>query len=362
MKTKIVLLAMSITLLFAAPRLRAQSNTQIRFFAQPGFSYAHNPTEGKSSPYFRSGQFVTYVTSEISDRLSAVGELNVHYMVTEEAPDAQVERLYLRYAFNENYSLRVGKTYNPFGFWNLNYNLGLVLQPTISRPMILQPNHDGGVTQTRDVGVMFEGDNLGKAGFFFKVFLSNGRGKNGGIQGTPYALGKNMSTTLQAGIEPIEGLKFSVSGIYNPLQGGSLNEFNILLPEDLTYSAWAISTTFLKPESPVEVIAEYYNHTNSYKTLGTHTVNGGEFYAGYKVTPRLIPYAYVDFINVDRSDIYYPTTNASTAQMNVNMKSYLIGLRYKFTPVVILKNEVGIFDEEVYGTSYIFNTQLAFSF
>ncbi len=355
-------LVMTICLLGAISTAFGQSNTQIKFFAQPGFGYSINNDLKSNSPYFRGGQFVIYVTSQLSERVSVAGELNAHYEVMEDGPSTEIERLYLRYSINDNLAFRIGKTYNPIGYWNLNYNLGLVLQPTISRPLITQPTHDGGFTQTRDVGVMLEGENIGSSRFFFKAFVSNGRGKNGGQQGTPYALGKTLSTNAQIGFEPTEGLKLSVSGVFNPLEKGMMNEFEVPIADKLNYSVWAASVSFLNPENKLELIAEYYQHTNSYETLGSYSISGGVLYLGLKTSGKIVPYFYGETLKFDAGDPFYPILNKKTGQGYGDINNASLGFRYKFSPVIVFKTEAGVTDQKTYGTSYNLKTQLAFSF
>ncbi len=340
----------------------AQSNTQIKFFGQPGLDFSWNDDAKSNSTYFRGGQFVIYVTSQVTERVTVAGELNIHYMAILPGPSTEIERLYLRYSINDNLAIRVGKTYNPIGYWNLNYNLGLVLQPTISRPLIIQPTHDGGFTQTRDIGVMLEGENIGSARLFFDLFLANGRGKNGGLLGPSYALGKTISTTARVGIEPTEGLKLSVSGVFNPLEKGMLNEFNLPIADKLTYSAFAGSISFFNPEKKLELIAEYYQHTNAYESIGTYNINGGVLYLGMKTNGKLTPYFYGETLKFQNGDPFFPLIDEFTNQAFGDVTSISLGLRYKFTPTIVFKTEAGSSEHKGYGTTMNIKTQLAFSF
>jgi hypothetical protein len=340
----------------------SQNNTQIKFFGQPGLDFSLNDDAKSNSTYFRGGQFVIYVTSQITEKVTVAGELNIHYMAIVPGPSTEIERLYLRYAINDNLALRIGKTYNPIGYWNLNYNLGLVLQPTISRPLIIQPTHDGGFTQTRDIGVMLEGENIGSSRFFFDLFVANGRGKNGGLLGPSYALGKTISTTARVGIEPTDGLKLSVSGVFNPLEKGLLNEFGIAIADKLTYSAIAGSISFFNPEKKLELIAEYYQHTNAYETLGTYNINGGVLYLGMKTNGKVTPYFYGETLKFQNGDPFFPLIDEFTNQSFGDVTSLSLGLRYKFTPTIVFKTEAGSSDHKGYGTTLALKTQLAFSF
>lgn len=338
-------------------------DTRIKFFAQPGFDYSYNKDLQQGSPYFRSGQFVMFVTSQISDRISVSAEANMHYNSSEVAPAVEIERIYLRYLISDNLALRVGKTYNPLGFWNLNYNLGLVLQPTINRPTLLQPNHDGGFTQTRDVGIMLEGQDIGKVGFFFNAFVSNGFGKNGGTGGNSYALGKNISLTTQLGLQPKEGLKISVSGLVNRLENGFTNQFGVVLTEDIAYTVGVASVSYMNPISKFELISEYYIHNHNFSSVGDRSVQGAVVYVGYKTSDKVTPYFYGENIEFNGGvNPYYSLINPLTNQGFVNTVSGSFGLRYQFTPSVVFKVEAGYTDQVTYGGTYSGKTQLAFSF
>jgi hypothetical protein len=61
-----------------------QSNTQIKLFGQPGFTYCYNKELKTGSPFFRNGKFIIYKTSQLIERISIAGELNAHYDVVED--------------------------------------------------------------------------------------------------------------------------------------------------------------------------------------------------------------------------------------------------------------------------------------
>src|SRR5690606_8144566 len=88
----------------------------------------------------------------------------------------EVQRLMMRYFVKDYFSIRIGKMFTPIGYWNNQFTLGLVLQPTIQRPMAIRPVSDGGVLQYRDAGVQLEGENISSARVFYKVLFGNGVG------------------------------------------------------------------------------------------------------------------------------------------------------------------------------------------
>lgn len=338
-----------------------QPTTSIRFYAHPGFDFYSNSSQNSSSPYFRSGPLVTYVTSQLSDKVSVAGELNMHYMAVTGA-EIELERMYIKYDWKSHLHITVGRMYSPIGFWNTNYNFGLVLQPNISRPRILNPTHDGGFIQTRDTGLQLGGDNIGKSGFFYRVFFANGIGKNGGIQGTPYKLGTQLSYTAQLGVEPAEGLRFSVSGVINHLPNGSNTQYGVPVPEEMENRLVAASLSHMNIDKKLELIGEFYANTHSYQTLGDKTLTGGILYIGYKTSPKVVPYIFAEYLNFATGDKYYPSTNPYTDQPYTTTAEYNFGIRYQFNSSIVLKTELAALNQDRFGWSGGLKTQLAVGF
>ncbi len=252
--------------------------------------------------------------------------------------------------------------YSPIGFWNVNYNFGLVLQPNISRPRILNPTHDGGFILTRETGLQLSGDNIGKAGFFYRFLVANGIGKNGGLLGTSYLLGPNVSFTGQIGVEPVEGLRFSVSAVNNALPGGSLTQFDTNVPEAMTSRLFAASISHMSIDKKLEFIGEYFSNAHDYQTLSDKTLTGAILYLGYKASTKVIPYFFAELLSFPTGDPYYPAINPYTNQIYVGANEYNVGMRYRVNANLVLKGEVALLDQEQFGTSYGFKTQVAFGF
>lgn len=339
----------------------AQSNTSIRFYAHPGFDYISNNDQNSSSAYFRGGPLVTYITSQLSDKVTVAAETNLHYMAISGA-EFELERAFIKYYYKPGLGFKFGRMYNPIGFWNSNYNFGLVLQPNIGRPKILNPTHDGGFLQTRDIGLQIEGDNLGKAGFFYRLFVANGIGKNGGFLGVPYALGENVAYTLQLGLEPIEDLKFSVSGTLNNLADGSLTQFGSPVPEKLSTSLFAASVSSIAIDRKIEFVAEYFQNKHNYSSLEDKNLRGAIVYAGYKAGAKFVPYIFCEFLDFPTADTYYPAVNPYTNQAYLSSNEYNLGLRYKASGDLVLKFEVAYMDQQQVGSSVGIRSQVAFAF
>jgi len=331
--------------------------TRIRFFGQPGVEQTYNPHFDKNAVYFRGGSFIMYVTSQLNERISVAAELNPHYN-TLEGPQIEIERIFAKYYIKDYFSVRIGRMYNPLGFWNTNYNFGLLLQPTISRPQILQPLHDDGFTQTRDAGVQIEGNEMGSARFFYKLMIGNGIGKNGGTGGIPYALGNDLGYTANVGIEPVDGLKLMASGYYDDMLKGQTTNFGDSLHEDVNYYVLSGSVVYMNPEKKTEFIAEYFAHNYHYNSIGTKTTHGAYAYAGYKLSEKFIPYLFGEMTLIDDSNPFYDTPRATIGLES--SKSLSLGARYRFDPNAVLKLEYQVNYGEV--SEYSFGPRLQFAF
>jgi hypothetical protein len=339
----------------------SQEATSIRFYAHPGFDYFTNPSQNSSSPYFRGGPLVLFITSKINDKVSVAGELNMHYMATTGA-EMELERMYIKYDYRNYLNFSLGRMYSPIGFWNVNYNFGLILQPNISRPRILNPTHDGGFIQTRDIGLQLGGDNIGKTGFFYRVFLSNGIGRNGGLLGVPYKLGSQLSYTVQLGIEPIEGLRISASGVLNDLPLGSLTQFDDPVPEAMKSTLLTASISHMSIDKKFEFIAEGYSSTHDYSQLADKNLTGAIVYMGYKANSKVVPYLFAEFLDFPTGDDYYPTVNPYTKQNYGSSSEYNLGLRYRVSSNLVVKGELAAFNQDQFGWSSGIKTQVAVGF
>jgi len=218
-------------------------DTKIRFFGQPELSnynttsknyfqgvngmgqYVTKDTTYNSKTNFNTGNYVLFVTSQLNDRISVLSELSFNNKGN--TFTYEVQRLMLRYYISDYFSIRAGKMFTPVGYWNNQFTLGLVLQPTIQRPMAIRPVSEGGVLQYRDAGIQFEGENITKARIFYKVLLGNGIGYYGGngigYYGSNDKNDNHIAVTSQLGFEPVDGLKVLASGMFDRIEKGKPN-------------------------------------------------------------------------------------------------------------------------------------------
>ena len=353
-------------------------DTQIKFFGQPEFIYKQQSSQGNWTPNpagptatnptgyifddkkydttkttnFNTGKFVMFVTSQLNERISVLSENSAYITGSASTGDEkfnfEIERLLLRYYLKDYFSVRVGKMFNPLGYWNNQYNLGLVLQPTIQRPLIIRNSSEGGALQIKDVGAQFEGDNMTKLRFNYRLFLSNGIGYNGSNNKN----NNNVAVTASVGIEPLDGLKIIASGRTSSIRKG-VPTFNGITPNSGSQLVTNASIAYMNPEKKPEFIAEYYQSNTKYDdnnvgitpTPGSYANNSGikrSFgyfaYAGYKVTSKAVPYFMYSYSQAGQgtsADIYYSGTPGVLA----NVKEFIFGFRYKISSNLVWKIE-----------------------
>lgn len=346
-------IALGALLLFTGANLLKAQETQIKFFGQPEFQSQKTTKKGnffpvKGSPYpawkdstftdstksaFAAGNFVLFITSQLTERISILSENTAN--VTNGVPTFEVQRLMARYYIKDYFSLRVGKMFNPIGYWSNQYNMGLVLQPTIQRPSIIRASNDGGVLQIKNIGFQIEGDNISKMRMFYRVFVSNG----GGSTTLQNNIKNTYAVTAAVGIEPAEGLKVLVSGQYDNFFANRPNSAGIVNKKGGSLLLSNLSVVYMNPAKKLEFIGEYYYQSTKFDSLGEKSSQGLLAYAGFKVTNKFIPYvqyAYLQAGTANSTDFYYA---GATNGVQLKIHDVSVGVRYKFTSNFVVKLE-----------------------
>lgn len=346
-------IALGALMLLTSVNLMNAQQTQIKFFGQPEFQSVKTTKSGnyfpnKPSPYpawkdstysdstksaFNAGNFVLFVTSQLTDRISILSENTANF--NNGTPTFEVQRLMARYYIKDYFSLRIGKMFNPIGYWNNQFNMGLVLQPTIQRPSIIRASNDGGVLQIKNTGFQIEGDNISKARLFYRVFVSNGNN----ITALASNLKNQYAVTAELGAEPIEGLKIIVSGHHDQFSAKRPNSAGITNKKGGSSLLSNFSLVYMNPEKKLEFVGEYYYQSTRFDSLGEKSSQGLLTYAGYKVTNKLIPYVqYARLIagTENSTDFYYA---GATNGVQLKINDITLGLRYKLSANFVVKLE-----------------------
>ena len=313
-------------LLGTAPRAAAQ-RTQIRGFADAYSSYQN----GKVS--FGLGEQDLFITSEITERLSFLGE--TVFKFSPESPtdfDISVERIILKYNYTGNHSVLLGKHHTPINYWNDTYHHGRVFFPTIDRPLLFAL----GIIPLHTTGVSLQGQNLGALRFGYDAMLGNGIGSGDIADNNPV-----KSLTLAVHIKPTDGMRLGASYYHDAISKGSAPHSHGgggggLMPVTLTRVNQDILTGSISYNDSIfskkfELLAETSMVNNRSDSLGTQRAMATYAYVGLRLTEKIIPYVRVD-------DIRF-TNNREVYFMDNKTQSFVGGLRYEMSYLAVLKLE-----------------------
>src|SRR5215211_6659123 len=120
-------------------------NTTIRGFVDALSTYEN----GKLS--FGFGEQDLFITSELTDRISFLGESVFKFdPLSPSEFSVSVERVVIKYNFYGNHNILIGKHHTPINYWNDTYHHGRVFFPTIERPLLFTariiPLHTTGIS------------------------------------------------------------------------------------------------------------------------------------------------------------------------------------------------------------------------
>ncbi len=111
---------------------------------------------------FSEGQLTLHLSSALSSKVSVFSEITFTARSdagtgTPEAPgfNVEVERLIIRYDWNDFFKVSFGRFHTPINYWNTAYHHGTWLQTTIDRPEMVQ--FGGSFIPVHFVGIQVEG-------------------------------------------------------------------------------------------------------------------------------------------------------------------------------------------------------------
>ncbi|RZK44488.1 MAG: hypothetical protein EOO61_03630 [Hymenobacter sp.] len=318
-----IIISLIVGLLLGSLQLALAQRTQIRGFAD-AYSYYQN---GKAN--FSFGEQDLFITSEITERLSFLGETVFKYSLDSPTDfDISIERLILKYNYSGNHSILLGKHHTPVNYWNDTYHHGRVFFPTIDRPLVFSQ----GIIPLHTTGVSLQGQNLGRIRFGYDVMVGNGLGSGDAADNNKF-----KSLTIAAHIKPRDGMRIGASMYHDVLSKGSVvhNHYSGVSTTALTQINQTIITGSLAYNDSIaskkfELLAESSMVTNKSDSLGTQYALASYAYAGIRVTDKIIPYIRIDDIRYRNGEVYF---------LDHNVQSFIGGLRYELSYLAVLKLE-----------------------
>jgi len=282
---------------------------------------------------FELGQTTLQLISALAPKVAFFGEIT--FTARADAgtgsPSAagfntEVERVILRYDFNDYIKLSFGRYHTPINYWNTAFHHGQWLQTTISRPEMVQ--FGGSFIPVHFIGALAEGAlPAGGLNLNYDVGVGNGRGQVISRGGDAGDINNNRAWLVNAFIKPDQAYGLQVGGsVYrdevDPLGGPVARE-------------WIESAHIVWTRETPELIAEFANATHQPIFAG-RTANSQAWYVqtAYRLPwfGRLWkPYYRLEQIHVPNSDVIFhlvPTFTASTS-----------GVRWDFSSLAAFKLE-----------------------
>jgi hypothetical protein len=322
----------------------AGQRTTIHGFTDITYLTGGNNT-GRTSA-FGLGQFDLYITSRVADRLSFLSETVFEYDDETSEFAVDVERVIAQYALSDHFRIDAGKVHTPLGYWNNAYHHGMVMQPTINRPQVVQFEDDGGPLPIHTVGVQLSGRDLSAAHLGFDVLVGNPLGNR------PTSDNRNGATavTLAVHSQITPALRVGASGYRDELRTGSATLSGDTLRAAMTQTIGGGFVAYFSDRA--EAVVE--GHQVSNRSAGRTTSSPNWFaYAGLRLGDRLVPYVTHEDVRLAEGDPYFTSDR---------FRREIAGIRYEQTASAVFKLELRSLDRRGSDRATELGLQLAVAF
>jgi hypothetical protein len=194
-------------------------------------------------------------------------------------------------------------------------------------------------------GINFQGHDLGNLRFGYDLVIGNGLGSAPVSDNDKY-----KSVTAAVHIKPVDKMRIGVSYHHDIVSKGAEVEGKII---NWKLTQQLITGSFAYFGKKFEVLAETTVALNHTDTTGTTQTFAPYVYAGYKITPKIIPYIRVDDLHYQDGEILYTKDNTT---------AFVLGLRYQINYLAVLKLEYQHTDAALEGKDDRLTFQVAIGF
>jgi len=296
------------------------------------FTFGASDQTGSNSS-FSEGQFILHFNSNLSPKVSFMGELSLTARTdagtgTPPAPgfNPEVERSIIRYEHNDYFKVSFGRYHTPINYWNTTFHHGQWLQTTVNRPEMVQ--FGGRFIPVHFVGGLIEGATAAH-GLNLNYNFGVGNGRGGVISRAGDAGDDNNSKAwlVNAFVRP--------DRLYG-LQIGASSYRDKVTTNGRKYNEWITAAHFVLSKETPEILAEFANARHERLDTIAPVANSQALYvqAGYRLPvleKALKPYYRFEYIHVPVSD--------TLLQPISNLAGSVAGLRYDITNFAAFKVE-----------------------
>ncbi len=314
--------------------IRSQ-NTRIRGFIDIGGRYDQDRVS------FDFGEYDLFITSELNENFSFLGETVFRYNTENKAFEVGIERAIINYNYKGNHSILIGKQHTPIVYWNETYHHGRVFFPTVGRPLLFESN----IIPLHTTGIAFQGLNLGQLRFGYNVLLGNGLGSEDITDNDKY-----KSVTAAFHIKPADRLQIGATFYYDIIsEGAEIHHF--MVDEKTRQQLYTVSVS--RFGSTFEFLTEATFMNNHTDRAGNNSSFASYLYSGYRLKEKWVPYVRFDYLDYQNDEPWFGNTDTV---------SFLTGLRYEVNYLIVVKLEFQHEDRKITGSLNKLTAQVAIGF
>lgn len=282
---------------------------------------------------FNEGQFTLHLSSALSPKVSAFGEIT--FTARPDAGtglpaatgfNAEVERVIVRFDQSDHFKVSFGRYHTPINWWNTAYHHGQWLQTSVARPEMTQ--FGGRFIPVHFVGALVEGAFPARGlNLNYNLGLGNGRGSVISRGGDAGDNNNHRAWVANLFVKP--------DRFYGLQVGGSVYNDKVGVAGARQFYEWITSGHIVWAKETPEVIAEFANV--HHREVGrSHTFNSQAYYiqAGYRLPwgeKLWKPYYRFEYIHIPRTDVVF--------QGVPGLAGSVVGMRYDISDFAALKLE-----------------------
>jgi hypothetical protein len=294
--------------LFFSLQAQIKDRTKIRGFMHVEGQY----NDGNDETDFSLGEQDLFITSDITDKISFLGESVFKFSSTSSSKfTVGLERAVLKYNYKGNHSFVAGKFHTPVNYWNDSYHHGRLFFPTAWRPELFNKK----IIPIHMTGMGLQGANLTKLKFGYNLMVGNGRGSTDVADDN-----KEKSYVIAVHAKPINGFRVGVSAYLDEItQNDSVNINQALYSGSLAYF-----------KGKFEFLVEGTYGLNGTDSIADQVTLAGYAYVGFRIKDMIIPYFRADYLQYDDQEMYFNGAKTNT---------YVGGIRYEISYLSVVKLE-----------------------
>jgi hypothetical protein len=316
----------------AAP-VQAAVDDEFFFFPAAGYTWRSEDPAGHLKKHTGEAGLGLFYTAEKNNmRLLAeiFGKINGE-------SEVEIERLQLSWKLGDRARLWLGRYHNPIGDWNAEYHHGTFLQTSISRPGIVEFEHEGGVLPVHIVGALLEGYTT-HAGSVWRYDIAIGAGPELNEELKPVAVRKpgggshDIAITARLAWQPADSIdQLGIFAAFNQLPGSVITPIDVRQQLAGLFATWHYGIY-------TEILAAAYFLNNELSTTSGITTpesfRNGYVQLGQVLGVDWTAYGRIEGSAGDTGDTYLNLFGGFVRERQ------LIGLRYEIASNQAVKFEI----------------------